>query len=131
MNCCGVAKLAALFSCPAGQNMSTENDFYAWLGIHVPDLIAGLSGGIVNSFVVRRSDPWSIIGSVVVGALTANYLSGLVGQYTGTSGGAAAFIVGLAGMAICQGVISAAKSWKPSFSKEVTDVRSKPTSRID
>lgn len=82
------------------------------LGLRVQDLIAGLSGGIVNAFVFRRSDPWSIIGSVVVGALTANYLSPIVVTYLGTSNGAAAFIVGLAGMAICQGIVEAAKNWR-------------------
>ena len=83
------------------------------LGIRIPDLFAGLAGGIVNAFVFKRSDPWSIIGSVVVGALTANYLSVPIGTYTGTTGGAASFIVGLAGMAICQGIVGAAKSWRP------------------
>lgn len=89
------------------------DDFLRELGINVPNLIAGLSGGIVNAFVFKRSDPWSVIGSVVVGALTANYLSGPIGSYLGTGGGAASFIVGLAGMAICQGIVEAAKSWRP------------------
>lgn len=82
------------------------------IGIKIPDLIAGLSGGIVNAFVFKRSDPWSIIGSVVVGALTANYLSPIVATYVGTGNGAAAFIVGLAGMAICQGIVEGAKNWR-------------------
>jgi hypothetical protein len=79
----------------------------------MPDLLAGLAGGVVNAFVFRRSDPVSIIGSMVVGALTANYLSEPVGHYLGTSGGSSAFLVGLAGMAICQGIVEAAKSWRP------------------
>jgi hypothetical protein len=87
--------------------------FLTDIGIKVPDLVAGLAGGIVNAFVFKRSEPWAIVGSVVVGACTANYLSDPIGRYTGTSGGAAAFIVGLAGMAICQGIIGAAKSWRP------------------
>lgn len=107
--------------------MGMPNDFLVTLGVNVQDLLAGLSGGIVNAFVFKRSDPWSIIGSVVVGSLTANYLSGPVGRYTGTSGGAAAFIVGLAGMAICQGIVQAARSWKP-FIKEPTDGSNRPPS---
>lgn len=90
-------------------------DEFSWLkeiGLRIPDLIAGLSGGIVNAFVFKRSDGWSIVGSVVVGALTANYLSSIVSAYTGTSSGAAAFIVGLAGMAICQGIVEAVKNWR-------------------
>lgn len=82
------------------------------LGLRISDLIAGLSGGIVNAFIFKRSDPWSIIGSVVVGALTANYLSPIVGSYLGTNGPGVAFIVGLAGMAICQGIVETAKNWR-------------------
>lgn len=93
--------------------MSEELGFLAQIGIRMPDLIAGLAGGVVNSFVFKRADPWSIIGSLVVGALTANYLSEPVNHYLGTSAGAGSFIVGLAGMAICQGIVEAAKSWRP------------------
>lgn len=93
--------------------MADDPGFLVQLGVKMPDLIAGLAGGVVNSFVFKRADPWSIIGSMVVGALTANYLSESVNHYLGTSTGAGAFIVGLAGMAICQGIVEAAKSWRP------------------
>lgn len=96
-----------------GMTMADDPGFLVSLGVKMPDLIAGLSGGVVNAMVFRRSDPASIIGSMVVGALTANYLSESIGHYLGTSGGAGAFIVGLAGMAICQGIVEAAKSWRP------------------
>jgi hypothetical protein len=93
--------------------MADDPDFLVKLGIKMPDLIAGFGGGVVNAFVFRRADPVSIIGSMIVGALTANYLSDSISRYLGTSGGASAFIVGLAGMAICQGIVEAAKSWRP------------------
>ena len=95
--------------------MSDPSDPSFWLsiGIRTPDMIAGFAGGVVNAFVFKRSDPVSIIGSMIVGALTANYLSEPVGHYLGTSGGSSAFVVGLAGMAICQGIVEAAKSWRP------------------
>lgn len=93
--------------------MADDPGLMVWLGVKMPDLIAGFAGGVVNAFVFKRADPISIIGSMIVGALTANYLSESVGHYVGTSGGAAAFIVGLAGMAICQGIVEAAKSWRP------------------
>jgi hypothetical protein len=93
--------------------MSEDPGFLIQIGVKMPDLIAGFAGGVVNAFVFKRADPVSIIGSMIVGALTANYLSESVGHYIGTSGGAAAFIVGLAGMAICQGIVEAAKSWRP------------------
>lgn len=93
--------------------MSTLTDQLLYIGIKVPDLVAGLFGGLVNAFVFKRSDPGSVIGSVVVGALTANYLGEPISRFLGTSGGAAAFITGLAGMALCQGLIDAAKRWTP------------------
>ena len=93
--------------------MNDDPGFLIQFGIKMPDLIAGLAGGVVNAFVFKRSDPASIIGSMVVGSLTANYLSEPITRYLGTSGGAGAFIVGLAGMAICQGIVEAAKSWRP------------------
>lgn len=93
--------------------MLPSDDFFIRLGIKLPDLVAGLAGGVVNAVVFKRSDPWSIVGSMIVGALTANYLSESISRYLGTSGGAGAFIVGLAGMAICQGIVEAAKSWRP------------------
>jgi uncharacterized membrane protein YeaQ/YmgE (transglycosylase-associated protein family) len=93
------------------------NEFWAWIGIKVPDLIAGLAGGIVNAFVFKKSNPMAIIGSIIVGALTANYLSEPATQYTGTSPGASAFIVGLCGMAICQVIAELVSKWRPSSPK--------------
>ncbi len=93
--------------------MSDDPSFWVELGIRKADLVAGFCGGIVSAFTMKRSDPWSIVGSVVVGSLTASYLTEPIGKLTGTSGGTAAFIVGLAGMAICQGIVEAAKNWRP------------------
>jgi len=93
--------------------MSDDPSWVVQLGIRMPDLIAGFAGGVVNAFVFKRSDAIAIIGSIVVGSFTANYLSETVGRYLGTSPGASAFNVGLAGMAICQGIVEAAKSWRP------------------
>lgn len=93
--------------------MADEPSFWVELGIRKSDLVAGFCGGIVAAFVLKRSDPWSIISSVVVGSLTASYLTDPIGKMIGTSGGTTAFIVGLAGMAICQGIVEAAKTWRP------------------
>jgi membrane-associated protease RseP (regulator of RpoE activity) len=100
---------------------SEDPGFLSWLGINLPDLVAGFCGGVVNAFIFKRSDPLSILGSMVVGALTANYLSGPIGHYVGTQSGASAFIVGLAGMAICQGIVESAKSWKPFQARAGSD----------
>lgn len=90
-----------------------DPSFLVELGIKIPDMVAGFGGGVVNAIVFKRSDPISIIGSMIVGALTANYLAEPFGHYLGTAAGSSAFIVGLAGMAICQGIVEAAKSWRP------------------
>lgn len=95
---------------------ASDPNILVQLGIKLPDLVAGFGGGVVNAIIFKRADPVSIIGSMIVGALTANYLSESFSHYLGTGQGASAFIVGLAGMAICQGIIEAAKSWRP-FSK--------------
>lgn len=92
---------------------STDPNLLVQLGIKLPDLVAGFGGGVVNAFVFKRADPVSIVGSMIVGALSANYLAESFTRYLGTSQGAGAFIVGLAGMAICQGIVEAAKSWRP------------------
>ena len=100
--------------------MADDPGFLVQIGINLHDIVGGFAGGVVNAFVFKRSDPWSIIGSMVVGSLAANYLSEPIGHYVGTGAGASAFIVGLAGMAICQGIVEAAKSWRP-FNRTNTD----------
>lgn len=91
-----------------------------WDSIHLSlqNLVAGFLGGVVNAFVLKRSDPWSIIGSVVVGALVANYLGDLAAKWTGTSEHVAAFLVGMGGMGLVQGIIEAIKKWRPFGSGE-------------
>ncbi len=88
------------------------DSFFSWLGINIQDLVAGFAGGVANAFVFKKSNPWAIIGSIIVGGFAANYLGNLVGKMLGTSPGTSAFIVGLAGMAICQGIVESAGSWR-------------------
>lgn len=95
-----------------------EPDFLISLGFKTQDLVAGLSGGVVNAIVFKRSNPVAVISSMIVGALTANYLGEYGAKYTGTSEGTAAFIVGLCGMIICQLIVAGAAKWTPSFLKE-------------
>lgn len=84
-------------------------DFLTSLGLELSDLVAGFFGGVVNALVIKRSDPWSIASSVIVGALTAAYLSGWVSTQFGFGRGTAGFVVGLCAMAICQGLVEIAK----------------------
>ena len=90
-----------------------SDDFLTMLGLHLQDLVAGFAGGVANAFVFKKSNPWAIIGSIVVGGFAANYLGTTVTKVLGTSEGTSAFIVGLAGMAICQGIVESAGSWNP------------------
>jgi len=90
-------------------------DMLTELGIRLPDLIAGIGGGVVNAVVFKRTHPFGFIGSIVVGAVTANYLGPTASQYLGTLSGAGSFLVGLAGMVICQSIIAAAQKWRPTI----------------
>ena len=90
-----------------------SDDFLAALGLHLQDLVAGFAGGVTNAFIFKKSNPWAIIGSIVVGGFAANYLGAPISKFLGTSAGTSAFIMGLAGMAICQGIVESAGSWNP------------------
>ena len=94
-----------------------DPDLFVSIGIKTSDLVAGLAGGVVNAFVFQRSNPAAIVGSVVVGALTAAYLTEPAARFTGTTGGATAFIVGLGAMAICQAIVGQVSKWKPNGTK--------------
>jgi hypothetical protein len=94
-----------------------SDGFLSQLGFHAQDLVAGFSGGMVNAFVFKKSSPWAIIGSIVVGGFAANYLTAPISSFLGTSPGTSAFIVGLSGMAICQGIVESATQWSPFKSK--------------
>jgi hypothetical protein len=85
--------------------------FWSEIGFHIKDMVAGFAGGIANAFIFKKSNPWTILGSIVVGGLAANYLGSTVSRFLGTSDGASAFIVGLAGMAICQRIVESSSSW--------------------
>lgn len=88
------------------------------VNLNLSNIVAGFLGGVVNAFVLKRSDPWSIIGSVIVGALVANYLGDIASKWTGTSEHVAAFLMGMGGMGLVQGLIEALKKWRPFGSAE-------------
>ncbi len=84
-------------------------------GIDATRMLAGFCGGAVHAFVFRQKDPYTVISSIAVGTLTANYLGAAVANYVGSWVGiqGAAFVTGLVAMIICQAIVSAARSWKP------------------
>ena len=95
------------------------DELLARLHLAMADLFAGFAGGLVNAFVLRRSNPWEIVGSVVVGTLTAGYLGPVFGPFLAEhvfgvrdSSEAVVFVVGLAGMTICQSLMAALKRFR-------------------
>jgi ABC-type xylose transport system permease subunit len=82
------------------------------LDVSVRDLLGGFAGGVVNALVFTRTSPWTAVGSMIVGALTAAYLTDAAVALTGISPKPASFIVGLGGMAICQGIIEAIRNYR-------------------
>jgi len=88
-----------------------SDDFFSIIGINLKDLVAGFMGGISAVFALKKYNPWAAIGSIVVGGLAANYLSGTVASISGTSKGFSGFVIGLAGMTICRRIIGSAGSW--------------------
>jgi hypothetical protein len=89
-----------------------SGDFLS-LGLHLDLIIAGSSGGICGAYADRKARPLDIIGSIVVGALTANYLSATISNFLGTVILVPAFAIGLAGMPICQKIIKSVELWTP------------------
>jgi hypothetical protein len=77
-------------------------------GLNAKLLIAGFAGGVVHAIVVKQTKPLAVIGSVLTGTLTANFLTPAAAHYVGgwLNESGAGFIVGLAAMAICQGMMA-------------------------
>jgi hypothetical protein len=82
------------------------------LGLNTSRLVAGFAGGVVHAFVFKQSTPLAVVGSVLTGTLTANYLAPAAVHYLGGwfGDGGTAFVVGLSAMAVCQGIVAAARS---------------------
>ena len=83
-------------------------------GLNIKDLIAGFLGGLSAAVVMRQSNPWQIMGSIIVGAITANYLGGYVDSWTGEgiTREAGDFVVGLSAMALCQKLLDSVQHWR-------------------
>lgn len=91
------------------------------IGVKLTHLVAGVAGGVVRAFLSGGGGWLAAMSSVVVGSLTAGYLTTPV--YTGarayfpslgndvSSEHAIGFLVGLTAMLICEGVLRAARGW--------------------
>lgn len=86
------------------------NEWFVWLGIKIPDLVAGMFGGVVKALVFHRDQPAETVFSGIVGGLMANYLGEGIADKIGIGRGAVCFAVGIAAMVLCQAIIDFAKS---------------------
>lgn len=102
-----------------------------WEALHInlANMVAGFAGGVVNAFVFKSIGPVAIVGSVLVGALTANYLAtpaqsalSLIPGFGGTTEHVAAFLVGLGGMGLVQGIAKSLVKYRPRNTSENPDV---------
>ena len=90
-------------------------DLLRELGFRAPDLIAAFWGGVVSIFFLRQVTPWQAVGTVIAGTFTGHYLGEYAAKIFGLSPGASAFLVGITAMATLQGVIEAARRWRPTM----------------
>lgn len=100
--------------------MPDRFDFiHAWLGIKASVIVAAFAGSVAAAIVLRVRSPWQIIAMVTIGLMTSVYFGPLIVDWMirfGFSGvdparleNAAGFVAGLAGMAIINGVMNAAR----------------------
>ena len=89
-----------------------NQDWLAWLGIKIPDLVAGMFGGVVKALVFNREKPAETVFSGVVGGLTANYLGEGIAEKIGYGRGAVCFAVGIAAMVICQVILERVRAFR-------------------
>lgn len=100
--------------------MANGGDLFTSAGFRVPELVAGLSGGIVRALWAKEG-LGSLLTSACGGALTANFISGtfshLISKILGEplDPGVSGFLVGLTAMTLCQAAIGKisdmAKRW--------------------
>lgn len=87
-------------------------ELFLELGIDIKMIVAGFVGGVVHTFIFRQTDPYTAIGSIIAGIGTANYVGRAAASVFGISEGFGGFAVGLSAMAVCQGIVAAAKQFK-------------------
>ena len=96
------------------------NDFFNLIGVKSADIIAGFSGGVarVAIFGSPATGPWGAVGAIIAGTLTATFLGPVAPTYLGLKPSQAiTFLVGLAGMEICQRIMWAITRWSPAIKK--------------
>jgi hypothetical protein len=97
------------------------DDLLSQIGVRVPDLFAGLAGGVVRTLLDSKLQPVITVMSAITGGLTANYtaqtLSAGINRIIEPLAGApldkgfSAFVIGLGAMWICQAIIGKVRRW--------------------
>lgn len=81
------------------------------LGIKLGTVVAGFAGGVVSLAFVQKLNRWQAVGAVVVGALTATYLTPVVVEKMGIAQpefvNCTAFVIGLCAMNIVPAIKAA------------------------
>lgn len=85
------------------------------LGIDLKIAFAGLAGSTVYIFAFKKSERMQIIGSLVVGTLTAIYVAPYAAFHAGTPPALTGFILGFGGMVFAKTGMSAIKRWNPTI----------------
>jgi predicted MFS family arabinose efflux permease len=90
------------------------------LGLNALRLTAGFAGGVVHALIFKQKEAGAVVGSILTGTLTANYLGDAAAHYIGTwiGAGGSAFVVGVTAMAICQQMITVVRRRIGNGSKE-------------
>jgi len=88
-------------------------DFLLEMGLRLPDVVAAFFGGLASVFFVKSVTPWQAVSTFVVGIVLGTYLGSPAARTFGIATETASCLVAFAGMAIAQGIIEAAKNWRP------------------
>ena len=90
------------------------------IGVHLQELAAGLLGGLAGS-IVRHLKPMQYVGAMVVGGLTAMFISNFVSKKLGTDYLTAAYVIGVVGSPLCLGIIHFVRKRLSQESKGTSD----------
>lgn len=97
--------------------------FLTSIGINPAHLFAGLAGAFVRAVIQGKKLTWSLVSTVIVGALCATYLTPVVVLYLGIAAtNGLAFGIGLIGMSLAEGVVKLGHKWaaNPKLPKEAS-----------
>lgn len=84
-------------------------EFFYQIGWDLKLMVAGFWGGVLNAFVFKQTDTITVIGSIIAGVFTANYVAPVFAKLFSIPEGLAGFAVGLGAMSVCQGIANSVK----------------------